>query len=165
MNYYEILRVPTTATLLEIKKAYKNLVKRYHPDIYEGSKVFAEYKIKEINEAYEILKTQETKAEYDAELNYKKYNRNESDFITNKTKVDYEKYRNAYNTNVKSQVKKEIKQEIKKTTLKSSINSVITSYFAKIENRFRPEEKQDFIIFLLTSLIIFLVIEIVKILY
>ena len=55
MNYYDVLRVSQNATLIEIKKAYKALVKRYHPDIYEGNKLYAENKIKEINEAYEIL--------------------------------------------------------------------------------------------------------------
>ena len=165
MNYYEILRVPSTATLIEIKKAYKNLVKKYHPDIYEGSKVFAEYKIKEINEAYEILKTQETKAEYDAELNYKKYNVNKSDFVETKTKSDYEKYQNAYNTKIKSQVKRNVKKESEKTTSKFNINSIIMSYFAKIEKSFKLEEKQDFIIFLLTSCIIIFIVEIIKILY
>lgn len=165
MNYYEILRVPSTATLLEIKKAYKNLVKRYHPDIYEGSKVFAEYKIKEINEAYETLKTQKTKAEYDAELNYKKYDVDRSEFVRTKTKGDYENYENVYNKNVKGQVKKETKQDNKKQTFKYSINSAIISYFSKIEKNFKTEEKQNFIIFLLISFIIVFLIEIIKILY
>ena len=69
MNYYEILKISKTATDSEIKTSYKQLVKKYHPDLYVGDKEFAEKKIKEINEAYAILSNPEMKAEYDAFLN------------------------------------------------------------------------------------------------
>lgn len=68
-NYYEILKISETANYQEIKNAYKSLVKKYHPDLYVGDKEFAEQKIKEINEAYDILSNPETKAEYDEYLN------------------------------------------------------------------------------------------------
>lgn len=71
MNYYEILKVSKNATSEEIKGSYKNLVKKYHPDLYVGDKEFAEKKIKEINEAYDILSNPETKLEYDEYLNPK----------------------------------------------------------------------------------------------
>lgn len=160
MNYYEILRVPSTATLIEIKKAYKKLAKRYHPDVYDGNKVFAEYKIKEINAAYEVLKTKKTKDEYDAELKYKKYEAAKSDFVKTKTKYDYEKYQNAYNVNAKHKVKTKQQSNVK-STFKISIDSLIIKYFSKLESGFRTEEKQDFIIFLLTSLIVIFSIAII----
>lgn len=68
MNYYEILKVSKNASQEQIKSSYKTLVKKYHPDLYVGDKSFAEKKIKEINEAYEILSNAEKKAEYDAYL-------------------------------------------------------------------------------------------------
>ena len=69
MNYYEILKISKNATDEEIKNSYKKLVKIYHPDLYVGDKNFAEQKIKEINEAYEILSDPKRKAEYDEYLN------------------------------------------------------------------------------------------------
>lgn len=51
---YEVLGVPTTATDDEIKAAYRKLAKKYHPDLNGGSAA-AEAKMKEINEAYNIL--------------------------------------------------------------------------------------------------------------
>lgn len=157
MNYYEILRVPATATLIEIKKAYKALVKRYHPDIYEGNKLFAEYKIKEINEAYEVLKKQNTKAKYDAELNNKIYQYPKSDFVKTNKKTDYEKYQTAYSGKAKV-AKAEVK--IKKYP-KINFDEIIKNYFNKIDNGFKTEEKQDFIIFALITLIIVFSISII----
>lgn len=69
MNYYEILKIPKSASDGQIKSSYKELVKKYHPDLYVGDKDFAEHKIKEINEAYEVLSNPETKSEYDEYLN------------------------------------------------------------------------------------------------
>lgn len=69
MNHYDTLGVSKTASQEDIKNAYKNLVKKYHPDIYPGDKSFAEKKIKEINVAYEILSIPETRKEYDIEIN------------------------------------------------------------------------------------------------
>lgn len=68
MNYYEILKISQNATEREMKNSYKQLVKKYHPDLYVGDREFAEEKMKEINEAYDILSNPETKAEYDEYL-------------------------------------------------------------------------------------------------
>jgi molecular chaperone DnaJ len=64
MDYYEILGVSKTATKTEIKKAYRRLAMKYHPDKNPGDKE-AEEKFKLINEAYQVLSDDEKRAVYD----------------------------------------------------------------------------------------------------
>lgn len=63
-DYYEVLGLNRNATEEEIKKAYRQLAKKYHPDMNQGDKS-AEAKFKEVNEAYEVLSDKEKKARYD----------------------------------------------------------------------------------------------------
>ena len=63
-DYYEILGVPKTAEEREIKKAYKRLAMKFHPDRNQGDKE-AEAKFKEIKEAYEVLTDAQKRAAYD----------------------------------------------------------------------------------------------------
>lgn len=62
-DYYEVLGLQKGATQEEIKKAYRSLAKKYHPDI--NKEPGAEEKFKEINEAYDTLSNEEKKARYD----------------------------------------------------------------------------------------------------
>ena len=64
-DYYEVLGVPRNASTEEIKKAYKELVKKWHPDLHKEDKAQAEEKFKEIREAYEILSDPQKRAQYD----------------------------------------------------------------------------------------------------
>ena len=69
-GYYSILGISKGATEAEIKKAYRQLSKKYHPDKNPGDKE-AEEKFKEVNEANEILSNQEKRAKYDSgEMNF-----------------------------------------------------------------------------------------------
>ncbi len=63
-DYYEILGVKKTASEDELKKAYRNLAKKYHPDKNKGNKE-AEAKFKEISEAYAVLSDKEKRDQYD----------------------------------------------------------------------------------------------------
>ena len=64
-DYYEILGVSRTATQDEIKKAYRRLAKRYHPDRNPGKRKEAEEKFKDISEAYEVLMDPQKRQLYD----------------------------------------------------------------------------------------------------
>lgn len=63
-DYYEILGLTSKATISDIKKAYRNLVKEWHPDVNKTPE--AEEKFKEIAEAYEILSDETKRHNYDA---------------------------------------------------------------------------------------------------
>ena len=63
-DYYEVLGVPKTADEKEIKKAYRKLARKYHPDVNPGDKE-AERKFKEIGEANDILSDSKKREMYD----------------------------------------------------------------------------------------------------
>ena len=63
-DYYEVLGVEKSASDEEIKKAYRTLAKKYHPDLNNGDKE-CEIKFKEVNEAYEVLSDPQKRARYD----------------------------------------------------------------------------------------------------
>lgn len=63
-DYYEVLGIRKGASDDEIKKAYRACAKKYHPDLHPGDKE-CEEKMKEVNEAYEILSDKDKKARYD----------------------------------------------------------------------------------------------------
>lgn len=71
-NYYEMLGVTKNASSSEIKKAYRTLAIKYHPDRNLGNKA-AEEKFKDINEAYEVLSDQTRRVQYDQSISRKRF--------------------------------------------------------------------------------------------
>ena len=103
MNYYEILNIKNDASKSEIRKSYKALIKKYHPDVYNGDKKIAEDMSMKINEAYEVLSDEKLRNEYDIELeNQQKSDLNDmaSDFYNYASnKVNEESNSNKYKEN------------------------------------------------------------------
>lgn len=92
-DYYEVLGIKREAKQDEIKKAFRKLAKKYHPDANPGDKK-AEEKFKEINEAYEVLGNEEKRRKYDqfgSEFNFANgHDFDPSQFGFNNGKVRYE---------------------------------------------------------------------------
>jgi curved DNA-binding protein len=63
-DYYQVLGVDRKATPEQIRKVYRQLAKKYHPDLHPGDKA-SEEKFKQINEAYEVLSDKEKRSRYD----------------------------------------------------------------------------------------------------
>ena len=65
-DYYKILQIDPDASLEVMNNAYRALVKQYHPDLYHTQrKTVMDEKMREINEAYQVLSNATTRAEYD----------------------------------------------------------------------------------------------------
>nr|MBI1230304.1 DnaJ domain-containing protein [Cytophagales bacterium] len=77
-NYYDILEIPSSSSLLDIKKAFRKQAVKYHPDKHFGDDYFTN-KFIEIKEAYDTLSDQNKKSEYD--LKYKTFFSNTQETI------------------------------------------------------------------------------------
>lgn len=83
-DYYKILNISMEANNDEIKKAFRSLAKKYHPDRNPDDKD-ALRKFQEVNEAYEVLSKENTRKKYDNErANFKNKNNNETDGRNNR---------------------------------------------------------------------------------
>ena len=111
-NYYEILEVNKNASPEIIEKAYKTLVKKYHPDLQQDEdKNNYEEKIKKINEAYDILSDPEKRKKYDlnlknTEISINDYNSLYQENINLKNNLNILKEKLNYLNNIKNNYEK-----------------------------------------------------------
>lgn len=78
-NYYKILQIDKNASPEIVEKAYKTLVKMYHPDLQDNKmKQECEKKIKLLNEAYETISDEQKRKQYDFEIEQKKIEQQEN---------------------------------------------------------------------------------------
>ena len=165
-NYYKILQIDKDASPEIIKVAYKLLVKKYHPDLKEGeAKIDAEEKIKQINEAYDVLSNPSKKSEYDQTLtnefiSQEQYNNLINENINLKKELNY--FHNLYNKNNYYEQKNTNMYNEKnyyknQNTSNDEINN--NSNFKNIFNNLN-ENIKSVIAIIITFLIIFLIIKI-----
>ena len=126
-NYYKILEVNENASQEIINKIFKIHIKKNHPDLFDGEeKLLMEEKVKEINEAYEILSDEEKRKKYDDELKQEQTDTND-----NKTLILLEE-----NKYLKELLQK--KEQLINDFL-SNTNTEINNYENDIENFFNNE--------------------------
>lgn len=121
-NYYQILQVDSNASSEIIDKAYKTLIKKYHPDLQtEENKVYATEMIKKLNEAYEVLSNDEKRRLYDINLN--------------KNNISIEEYNNLYNQNI------ELKNQLNNNMNKQE-NIVVNNNYKENYNNYKQQYSQ-----------------------
>lgn len=91
-DYYKILEVSINASKDEIKKAFRSLAKKYHPDRNTNDKN-ALMKFQEVNEAYEVLSNEDSRKEYDKKIsNFKQSDSKETNSKNNNSSSEKKKY-------------------------------------------------------------------------
>jgi len=103
-NYYEILGLKRSSSQDEIKKAFRKLASKYHPDKYPENSKFAEDMMKQINIAYQVLSDVDKKFAYDEWLNSQNKSDSESQSSSDKKKDHEPQKNNSLNDDVLSKI-------------------------------------------------------------
>lgn len=171
-NYYQILEVDVNASFEVIEKAYKTLVKKYHPDLQENSlKNDSEAKLKLINEAYEVLSNEKKRKNYDLAL--------QQEEIEKEKIKEEEIYKNFSNSSLANNIEKENKNKNNNTNNINNINYInqieqarkqayYDAYIQDLKNRgYKIRYKKtwkdylkNIIAFFLTILVLFLLFQV-----
>lgn len=171
-NYYETLQVNENASKEIIEKAYKTLAKKYHPDLQtdEKNKKIMEKKLKEINEAYNILSDSFLKEQYDIELEKEKQEKykkmyGEQNYSTERG-THYQTSKINQNTqNKKAEQQKDNTQQVTKKpqigTLDSAIELVKELYNDRPKRQEFKEMTQKDILAILLTIVIFITIGLI----
>ena len=169
-NYYQILEVDVNASFEVIEKAYKTLVKKYHPDLQENSlKNDSEAKLKLINEAYEVLSNEEKRKNYDLALQQEEmekekikeeeiYKNFSNSSLANNIEKEKEKNNNSNNNNINyiNQIEQARKQAYYDAYIQDLKNR---GYKIRYKKTWKDYLK-NIIAFFLTILVLFLLFQV-----
>ena len=146
-DYYKTLEISINATKDDIKKAFRSLAKKYHPDRNVNDEN-ALRKFQEVNEAYEVLSNEDSRREYDKKLSdFKQGNSKETNSKNNKTSNGKTKYKDR--TESMENLNKYFESyfgfdantnDINKDKLKNKKNPIDTSNM--FESFFKPHSKK-----------------------
>lgn len=142
MNYYDILKVSKNASQQEIRDSYIKLIKKYHPDIYKGSKNFAEKTTKEINDAYDILSVPEKRKEYDLSLEPPQLQNSSSGY-------NYTAYTSYYNKSKHKEQPEERPKETIEDIMKKNIHKIVDE---KVSTMSKQAKARTIVIIILIAL-------------
>lgn len=172
-NYYELLEVDKKASPEVIEKAYKTLVKKYHPDLQDNQKqALYEEKMKEINEAYSVLTDDYKKTNYDEQLqettvSIEEYQRVLKENEQLKAQLGKEKItNNVQSENTISNMGKVMRENIRQATAQAYQDAYKDAYVQDMKNRgYRIKETHDFKYYLKFTGCLCIVILVFVILY
>lgn len=153
-NYYEILEVNKKASKEIIEKAYRVLVKKYHPDLYVGEKRNdVEQRMRDINEAYRILSDAFLREQYDTELEkeerYYQFDRNTQNTMSQKRK------------NTKNSVQEEAVRRHKVGTFMGLVDVTKELFRQRARNKQKKELKREDMIAAGLTLVIVIILGII----
>jgi curved DNA-binding protein CbpA len=143
-NYYEILEVNPKASSDIISKIFKIQIKKNHPDLFQGDeKIAAENKMKEINEAYEVLSNEAKRTEYGKELDIEKENDKNNLVINNIDNKNFNTTEQLINSIKKENV--ELRQELdqKNSILDELLNSMSDNDYTDFSDKFINNNKKN----------------------
>jgi len=155
-NYYERLEVSEKASQEVIEKAYKVLVKKYHPDLHDQKdREKAEEKMKKINEAYDVLIDQERRMQYDKQLKEirEQTNKKIENNINNTTQSKNEQYRQEHNRQKQYyENQEEYRKQMQEETYKRKIENqkYEQEYRKKMEEQINKEYENAYYNYLKT---------------
>ncbi len=172
-NYYDILEVNKNASPEIIEKAYKTLVKKYHPDLQDNNlKAEYEEKIKLINEAFEVLSDSEKRKNYDlnlkqTEFSVEAYNNLINENLKLKNEINYLKnnlinYKNNINNNINNNFNSKINEnlnynDINKNNLNNNKN-INNNYSENIRQKYNINSILENVFALFLTVFIFIFI-------
>ncbi len=157
-NYYDLLEVNPKASNEIIEKAYKVLIKKYHPDLYQGEeRMYAESKTRELNEAYRVLSNDFLREQYDLELE------KEKQFNSLNNQEDLKVNNNSYNDGNRGKRIKNKKENYEEKEHKvgtaMSIVDLLKAIFKKRNFSDKPKEikKEDKLAAIITLVIVLII--------
>lgn len=131
-NYYQILGIERNSSLPEIKKAYRKLATKFHPDKNGGDKFFEE-RFKEIQEAYEVLTTPLKKERYDNEYDVFFNKQKTHQTTSNKNKTEYTQSKSY--TEKENQQKEYDKKRKEEQAERARVNNLVRNAELEFEDK------------------------------